>query len=144
MAEITDAAREQLDLLTADKPNQSSQKFLQWMENWESLVEEIGAYRGSIADEYFNDLGARDHLAIAMTRAHEMGYVDFLSWALPLVEEVDRRFVIKTVPDDEGLMWGNYLDPNAWWNRRLPKDEGLLERFRTIGAERRRASYTSS
>ena len=70
--------------------------------------------------------------------------VQLLEWAIPLVDAADSKFVEKTSPDNGGLIWGAYLAPHAWWNRRVPNNDALVEDLRVNGADRRKASYRTT
>lgn len=114
------------------------------IDRWRALVNEIGAYRGSIADEYLNDLGTRFHIARMLDIAHDHKFYALLASVLPVVDEIDHEFLRKSKPDIEGLVWGSYLEPSAWWLRRMPKDEGLEIHFRVLDGYMRAYEYQTT
>ena len=143
MDDVPGVVQTALQTLGERQPERSDWDLGGWLQRWESLVWQIGAYRGSIADEYMNDLAARDEVYRILSLANDHGLVDILAWAIPQLDVIDQQFWQKPTPDTDGLMWGLYLEPHAWWRRRLPNDAGLMAHFQTVGPEMRGFGYPS-
>lgn len=133
--------RKAIDELAAAHPEREKWDLARWIWNWSLLADEIGNYAGSLSYEYFNDLHVRDEIHDVLKLAHDARSIAILEWAIPLVDATDRLFWSKSAPDDEGLMWGLYLQPHAWWMRRLPLDEALVADLRLAGHRRTSTRY---
>ena len=141
MFAVPDEVAAELTELAAAHPNAQNWNLSLWLNNWRNLINELGKYPSAIAHEYMNDLGVRDQLMISLGIAHSEGKAAALAWALPILEDLDSQFVEKTTPDIDGLIWGPYLEPNMWWRRRVPPDEGLLMNLQQVGPEMRGYEY---
>lgn len=86
------------------------------LQEWGQLAGEADHYELTI-DDYTNDVTARDAIELLLSWCSE----DFGTWARPVVQEADQRFLERTAPDEEGVL-GRYFrigeDAGWWWRRR--------------------------
>jgi hypothetical protein len=93
-------------------------------QEWAQLAGEVDDYELTV-DDYTNDLTARDAIELLLSWCSEQ----FLTWAKPVVDEADQRFVDRTAPDEEGVL-GRYFrisEDSGWWWRRRPVSGPLAE-----------------